>query len=78
MLSINTIARVLVNVRRSAAQPTSFDTGLLLVKDSAFADSKRLGIVSVKRPRAPLQGTRATIERTESLESVVITVNVRV
>jgi hypothetical protein len=33
MLSINTIARVAVNVIRSASQPTSFDTGLLLVKD---------------------------------------------
>ena len=42
MLSINTIARVLVNAQRSAAQPTSFDTGLLLVKDSSFTASKRL------------------------------------
>ena len=33
MLSINTIARVIVNVVRPAAQPTSWDTGLLLVKD---------------------------------------------
>ena len=42
MLSINTIARVEVNVIRSASVPTSFDTGLLLVKDSSFAASKRL------------------------------------
>ena len=42
MLSINTIARVEVSVVRSASQPTSFDTGLLLVKDSSFAASKRL------------------------------------
>ena len=42
MLSISTIASVLVNVQRSAVQPTSFDTGLLLVKDSSFAASKRL------------------------------------
>ena len=42
MLSISTIARVDVNVQRYAAQPTSFDTGLLLVKDSSFAASKRL------------------------------------
>ena len=42
MLSIDTIARVLVNVQRSAAQPASFDTGLLLVKDSNFLASKRL------------------------------------
>ena len=42
MLSIDTIARVAVNAVRSAAQPTSFDTGLLLAKDSSFAASKRL------------------------------------
>ena len=42
MLSINTIARVIVNVVRPAAQPTSWDTGLLLVKDAAFVDTKRL------------------------------------
>ena len=42
MLSINSIARVIVNVVRPAAQPTSWDTGLLLVKDASFADAKRL------------------------------------
>ena len=42
MLSINTIARVEVNVVRSASQPTSFDTGLLLVKDSSFTAEKRM------------------------------------
>ncbi len=42
MLSISTIASVLVNVQRSAALPISFDTGLLLVKDSSFAAEKRL------------------------------------
>ena len=42
MLSINTIARVAVNVVRSASQPTSFDTGVLLVKDSSYAADKRL------------------------------------
>ena len=42
MLSINTIARVAVNVVRSATQPTSFDTGALLVKDSSYAAVKRL------------------------------------
>ena len=42
MLSINTIARVAVNVVRTSAQPTSFDTGLLLVKDASFAAEKRL------------------------------------
>ena len=38
MLSINTIARVIVNVVRPATQPTSWDTGLLLVKDAVFAE----------------------------------------
>ena len=42
MLSIDTIARVAVNAVRSAAQPTSFDTGLLLVKDTNYAAAKRL------------------------------------
>ncbi len=42
MLSINTIARVAVSVSRSATAPTSWDTGLLLVKDTSFAASKRL------------------------------------
>ena len=42
MLSIDAIARVAVNVIRSAAQPAVFDTGLLLVKDSSFTSAKRL------------------------------------
>ena len=42
MLSINTIARVVVNTVRAAATSASFDTGLLLVKDSSFAESRRL------------------------------------
>ena len=42
MLSINTIARVAVNVIRSASQPTSFDTGALLVKDASYTAAKRL------------------------------------
>ena len=42
MLSIHTIARVEVNVVRSVSQPASFDTGLLLVKDSSFTAEKRL------------------------------------
>ena len=42
MLSVNTIARVEVNAVRSASQPTSFDTGLLLVKDTSYVASKRL------------------------------------
>ena len=42
MLSVDTIARVILNVVRSAAQPTSWDTGLLLVKDSNYSATKRL------------------------------------
>ena len=42
MLSIDTIARVVVNASRSVAVPSSFDTGLLLIKDSSFASAKRL------------------------------------
>ena len=42
MLSINTIARVIVNTVRTSASPASFNTGLLLVKDSAYAAARRL------------------------------------
>ena len=42
MLPINTIARVIVNTVRTAASPSSFDTGLLLVKDTNFATTRRL------------------------------------
>ena len=42
MLSINTIARVVVNTVRTSASPTSFSTGLLMVQDASFAASRRL------------------------------------
>ena len=42
MLSINTIANVVVNTVRASASPASFDTGLLLVMDASYADSRRL------------------------------------
>ena len=42
MLSINTIARVVVNTVRTSASPASFDTGLLLVMDSSYTDARRL------------------------------------
>ncbi|MCR5566108.1 MAG: DUF3383 domain-containing protein [Clostridiales bacterium] len=42
MLSINTIARVIVNTIRSSASPASFNTGLILVKDANFTVSRRL------------------------------------
>ena len=42
MLSINTIARVVVNTILASASPTSFDTGLLLVQDPNFAAARRL------------------------------------
>ena len=42
MLSISTIARVIVNASRAVSVPTSFDTGLLLIKDSNFTAQKRL------------------------------------
>ena len=41
MLSINTIARVVVNAIHSQGSVTSFDTGLILIKDTSFADSRR-------------------------------------
>ncbi len=42
MLSIDTIARVVVNASRSAAVPSSFDTGLMLIKDANYSAAKRL------------------------------------
>lgn len=42
MLSISTIARVVVSASRSVSVPTSFDTGLLLIKDANYAAAKRL------------------------------------
>ena len=45
MLSVNPIARVVINAVRSSASPASFDTGLLLIKDTNYADSRRLAAV---------------------------------
>ena len=42
MLSINTIARVVVNTVRASAAPAAFDTGLLLVQENPFSVSDRL------------------------------------
>ena len=42
MLSISSIARVIVNTVRVSASPTAFDTGLLLVKDASFTSSRRI------------------------------------
>ena len=42
MLSIEPIARVVVNAARTSAAPSVFDTGLLLIKDSGYTAAKRL------------------------------------
>ena len=42
MLSINTIARVVVNAVRSAGSVASFNTGLILTPDANFTAAKRL------------------------------------
>ena len=42
MLSINNVARVAVNMIRASASPASFDTSLLLVRDSNYAYDRRL------------------------------------
>ena len=42
MLSIDTIARVVVNTVRASASPASFNTGLLLISDTSYAASRRL------------------------------------
>ncbi len=45
MLSINPIARVIVNTVRASASPADFNTGLLLIKDANYADARRLQAV---------------------------------
>ena len=45
MLSVNPIARVVVNAVRTSASPTSFDTGLILIKDVNYTDARRLAAV---------------------------------
>ncbi len=52
MLSISTIARVIVNASRAVSVPTSFDTGLLLIKDSNFTAPKRLKTYDSAAPAA--------------------------
>ena len=42
MLSINTVARVVVNTVQSTSSPAAFNVGLLLVKDTNFAAARRL------------------------------------
>ena len=42
MLSINSIARVIVNTVRASASSASFDTGLLMVQDPNYEDTRRL------------------------------------
>ena len=44
MLSVNPIARVVVNAVRSSASPASFDTGLLLIRDASFEAARRLAV----------------------------------
>ena len=44
MLSVNPIARVVVNAVRSSASPASFDTGLLLIRDASFVAAHRLAV----------------------------------
>ena len=45
MLSVNPIARVVVNAVRTSASPASFDTGLILIKDVNYTDARRLAAV---------------------------------
>lgn len=46
MLSIDPIARVIVSVSHAAASPTAFDTGLLLIKDTHYAEARRFQTVT--------------------------------
>ena len=92
MLPISTIARVVVNASRTVSVPTSFDTGLMLLKDPDYAAAKRLRTYSSAAEAAAgliADGFASTTEAYKampiqvaltlagSLESVVINVNVQ-
>ena len=72
MLSVNPIARVVVNAVRSSASPASFDTGFALWADSYDdqSDADRAAHKAV-----PVQ---VGLVLAGSIESIVITVNVMV
>ncbi len=83
MLSVNPIARVVVNAVRSSASPASFDTGLLHAGDTVengfalWADSYN------DQPDADRAAHKAVpiqvgLILAGSIESIVITVNVTV
>ncbi|MBR5959844.1 MAG: DUF3383 family protein [Clostridia bacterium] len=42
MLSITSVARVVINTIRASSSSSSFDTGLLLVRDDSFTEERRL------------------------------------
>ena len=42
MLSITSVARVVINTIRASYSSSSFDTGLLLVRDDSFTEERRL------------------------------------
>ena len=69
MLSIETIARVTVNAVRSASQPTSFDTGLLMVRDLNFAAARRLNSVSNSSEAATLLTSFGFDDTTEAYKA---------
>ena len=51
MLSINPVARAAVSTVRASAAPSSFDTGLLLVRDTGYTEERRLqAYTSGRRP----------------------------
>ena len=72
MLSVNPIARVVVNAVRSSASPAAFDTGFALWADSYDdqPDADRAAHRAV-----PIQ---VGLVLAGSIESIVITVNVTV
>ena len=60
MLSVNPIARVVVNTVRASVSPTAFDTGLLLVRDANYAADRRLQAADSS---AALMGTAMGLEQ---------------
>ena len=77
MLSIDTIARVVVNATRTTAAPSVFDTGLLLVKDSNYTAAKRLKAYTSGTDAADGLIADGFAAATEAYKSAVISVNVQ-
>ena len=72
MLSVSTIARVIVSTVRAGASPSSFDTSLLLIKDSGYTAARRLQSYSSAAEAAAVPQTVSVMSRSavESMSAI--------